>query len=234
MVFRNGQPSEMISDFLKYLADCEHRNQERIPPLSVLSQQLGISTATLREQLEVARALGLVEVRPRTGIRRLPYTFRPAVLKSLAYSVRVDPESFKAYSDFRQHIEAAYWYQAVSLMTPEDHAYLRVLVNNAFEKLHGNPVQIPHYEHRELHLTIYRRLDNPFVLGALEAYWEMYEAVGMDVYTDLNYQERVWQYHQRMVDEISSGNFTAGYQALMEHMDLIFQRSKPFVSQNFE
>lgn len=234
MVFRNGQPSEMISDFLKYLASCEQHNQERIPPLTQLSQQLGISTASLREQLEVARALGLVEVRPRTGIRRLPYTFRPAVLTSLAYSVCIDPESFKSYSDFRQHIEAAYWYQAVSLMTPEDHAYLRELVDDAIEKLHGNPVQIPHYEHRELHLTIYRRLANPFVLGSLEAYWEMYEAVGLDVYTDLNYQERVWQYHQRMVDEISSGNFTAGYQALMEHMDLIFQRSKPFVNQKFE
>ena len=234
MVFRNGQPSEMISDFLKYLASCEQRSEERIPPLTELSQKLGISTASLREQLEVARALGLVEVRPRTGIRRLPFTFRPAVLQSLAYAVCIDPESFKAYSDFRQHIESAYWYQAVSLMTPDDHAYMYQLVDEALEKLRGNPVQIPHYEHRELHMTIYRRLANPFVIGALEAYWEMYEAVGLDVYTDLNYQERVWQFHRQMVDEIRSGNFTAGFHALMEHMDLIYQRSKPFVNQKFE
>lgn len=233
-MFRNGQPSEMISDFLKYLASCDQRDGDRVPPLTELSQKLGISTASLREQLEVARALGLVEVRPRTGIRRLPYTFRPAVLQSLAYSVCTSPESFKAYSDFRNHIEAAYWYQAVSLMTPEDHDYLRELVKNALDKLHGNPAQVPHSEHRELHLTIYRRLDNPFVIGALEAYWAMYEAVGLDFYTDLTYQERVWQYHQRMVEAISSGNFTAGFQALTEHTDLIFQRSKPTVSQKFE
>jgi DNA-binding FadR family transcriptional regulator len=37
-----------------------------------MSKELGVSVALLREQLEVAKAIGLVEVRPRTGIRRLP------------------------------------------------------------------------------------------------------------------------------------------------------------------
>ena len=45
----------------------------------------------------------------------------------------------------------------------------------------------------------------------------------MHFYTDLNYLEEVWQYHQRMVESICSGDFDAGYQALTEHTDLIFQ-----------
>jgi DNA-binding GntR family transcriptional regulator len=102
------------------------------------------------------------------------------------------------------------------------------------EKLHGSHVQIPHTEHRELHLLIYRRLNNPFVMGILEAYWEIYEAVGLDIYTDLNYLERVWSYHQRMVDSIIAGNFAAGYQSLVEHTDLIFQRSRTLSNQKFE
>jgi DNA-binding FadR family transcriptional regulator len=108
------------------------------------------------------------------------------------------------------------------------------LVNQAQAKLMGDPIQIPHFEHRELHLTIYRRLDNPFVLGLLESYWDVYEAVGLDVYTDITYLERVWNYHQQIVEAICAGDITSGYQALIEHMELLVQRSKPVSNQKIE
>jgi DNA-binding FadR family transcriptional regulator len=229
---RNG--FESLSEFLRYLSSKKNPDGERIPPLADLSQELGVSIASLREQLEVARALGLVEVRPKTGIRKLPYSFKPAVERSLSYGLTIKPEYFQEYTDLRNHIEMSYWYQAVGLLTPDDHARLKELVNNAKAKLHGEPIEIPHFEHRELHMIIYRRLDNPFVTGILEAYWEMYEAVGLNVYTDLHYLERVWIYHEKMVDSIISGNFTVGYQALSEHMNLLRQRSKPNPNQKFE
>ncbi|MHB8192364.1 MAG: FadR/GntR family transcriptional regulator [Bellilinea sp.] len=224
-----------MSEFLNYLAktDCDG-GCERIPPLAQLSQQLNISVASLREQMEVAKAMGLVEARPRTGIRRLTYTFRPAVVQSLAYALAINPETFNAYADLRSHIEAAYWYQAVNLLNEQDHQDLRELITRAFDKLHGQPVQIPHAEHRELHLAIYKRLNNPFVTGLLEAFWEVYEVFGLDVYSDLAYHERVWDYHARMVEAICNRNVTVGYDALMEHMDLIYQREKKPVSQAFE
>jgi len=233
-MLRDRASLDQISDFMKYLASSSNAESDRLPPLTDLSQELGISVASLREQLEVARTFGLVEVRPKTGIRRLPYTFAPAVVNSLAYAVRTDDRLFRSFSDLRNHIETSYWYQAVALLTSEDHESLRGLVKCAQEKLHGSHVQIPHTEHRELHLLIYRRLNNPFVMGILEAYWEIYEAVGLDIYTDLNYLERVWSYHQRMVDSIIAGNFAAGYQSLVEHTDLIFQRSRTLSNQRFE
>ena len=117
---------------------------------------------------------------------------------------------------------------------PSHDNLFRSLVQSAREKLKGKPVQIPQYEHRELHLCIFRRLDNPFVLGILEAYWEVYENVGLNVLTDLNYLELVWQYHEKMVEAIISGNFAVGYQALVDHMALLLQRPKPLPRQNFE
>ena len=85
-------------------------------------------------------------------------------------------------------------------------------------------MQIPHGEHRQLHMVIYRRLKNPFVLGLLEAYWEAYEAVGLNHYAGYEYLQSVWEYHQRMVDAICSGDFDAGFKALVEHTDLIHHR----------
>jgi len=226
--------SNILSGFLQYLAKQCRQDSGRLPALTELSQELGVSVATLREQLEVARALGLVEVRPKTGIRSLPYSFQPAVRQSLAYALAINPENFQYFSDLRNHIESVYWYQAVSCLTEQDRLRLRQLVREAVEKLNGSPIQIPHNEHRELHLSIFRRLNNPFVLGILEAYWEAYEQVGLSVYSDYEYVKNVWKYHEKMVDAICTGDFSSGHFALIEHLNLINLRAKPNTSQKFE
>jgi hypothetical protein len=69
---------DSLSEFLRYLAQHGDTNGQQLPALNDLSRELGVSIASLREQLEVARALGLVEVRPRTAQVRQPY---PAVQK---------------------------------------------------------------------------------------------------------------------------------------------------------
>jgi DNA-binding FadR family transcriptional regulator len=221
---RTQQPSE----FLNYLATRHLDGEaERIPPLSELSKDLGVSVSVLREQLEAAQVLGLVEARPRTGIRRLPYSFFPAANQSLAYALRLDPKHFLQFADLRKRLEAAYWEEAVRALTPQDHDELRILVLWAWEKLRGHPVRIPHEEHRKLHLCIYRRLDNPFVVGLLEAYWDAYEAVGLNVFADYEYLSQVWTYHQEMVDAICAGNIQQGYEALLAHTELIRQLPIP-------
>ncbi|MDI6693856.1 MAG: FCD domain-containing protein [Anaerolineales bacterium] len=225
--------NQLSSIFLQYLAQHSSLDQatngetpatDRLPSLNDVSKELGVSVALLREQVEVAKAIGLVEVRPRTGIRRLPYSFLPAVRQSLSYAIAVDQSHFMEFSDLRNHIEAAYWNEATQLLTSEDHQRLMSLVNRAWEKLNGQPIQIPHEEHRQLHLRIYTRLKNPFVLGLLEAYWEAYEAVGLNLYADYRYLQQVWAYHQEMVEAICAGDFDRGYRALLQHKDLIFHR----------
>ncbi len=56
-------PKNLSSDFLNYLAETNREGEdcERLPSLQALSKQLGVSVSSLREQMEVARALGLIE-----------------------------------------------------------------------------------------------------------------------------------------------------------------------------
>jgi DNA-binding FadR family transcriptional regulator len=214
-----------ISEFLRYLASHEEV-KNGIPSLKKLSIELGVSLASLREQLEVARALGLVEVRPRLGTKRRDYSFTPAVRQSLGYALALNDGHFRKYSDLRNHVESAFWYEAVQKLTDADKHDLKNLVARAWEKLHGSPIQVPHEEHRNLHLKIYSRLENPFVTGILEAYWDAYEAVGLNVFAGgYEYLQEVWQYHQKMVEAICAGNYEAGYQALITHTDLLYHRS---------
>lgn len=217
--------SPNISEFLRYLAAHEEA-EGGLLPLKELSTKLGISVASLREQLEVARALGLVDVRPRLGTKRRDYSFTPAVRQSLQYALALDDQNFRKYAELRTHVESAFWYEAVEKLTVEDKEELRSLVRRAQEKLQRTPVQVPHEEHRKLHLLIYSRLDNPFVTGILEAYWDAYEAVGLNVFAGgYEYLQEVWRYHDKVVEAICTGNLEAGYAALVKHTDLLYHRS---------
>ena len=116
--------SPNISEFLRYLASHPEAD-DKLPSLNDLSRELNISLASLREQLEVARALGFVEVRQKTGTRRLTYSFTPAIRQSLGYALALNDEHFRKFAEMRNHLEAAYWYEAVKLLTDEDKTELQ-------------------------------------------------------------------------------------------------------------
>jgi len=209
------------SEFIDYLLQTTDSSTDSLPSLKDLSDEIGISISTLREQLEAAKILGLVDVKPRLGIRPLPYDFTPAVDASLCYAIQKDQGYFEDFVDLRRHLEYAYFPQAVDLLQEADYQELKLLVKSAWEKLQGRPVRIPHEEHRQLHLTFFKRLNNVFVSGLLEAYWDAYEAVGLNVYTDLEYLEQVWTYHEQLVEAAINKEKERGAEILREHFELM-------------
>ena len=54
----------------------------------------------------------------------------------------LDENSFGAFADLRKHVEAAYWHEAVKKLTADDQSRLRSLMERAWSKLNGSPVQI--------------------------------------------------------------------------------------------
>jgi DNA-binding FadR family transcriptional regulator len=220
---------KLDSDLLRHIVARGYQAGDRLPSLEELGAALKISTGKLREQLETARALGLVEVRPRTGIRLAEYSFLPAVRLSLMYALAGDRTQFDSFGQLRSQVEAAFWHEAVGLLTPVDHDQLRGLISAAWAKLNGKPIQIPHAEHRALHMTIFGHLDNPFVMGILEAYWEAYEAVGLSLFSDYHYLREVWTYHEGMVNAVIAGDVHEGHRLLVQHTLLLRHREASLV-----
>lgn len=214
---------DLGSDLLNFIIEEDYQPGERLPTITELQAEdkLGISTSKVREQLEVARVLGLVDVKSRTGTRLKPYSFTPAVRLSLLYAVARDPGAFSDFAELRIHVERAFWHEACALLQPEDIATMRECVNTAWQKLSGDFIQIPHREHRTFHLTVFNRLENPFVLGILEAYWDAYDAAQLNVYADYSYWESVWDYHERILNAIAEGNFDIGLTLFIEHTQLL-------------
>ena len=104
---------------------------------------------------------------------------------------------------------------------------LEQLVAQAWDDLNGTPIRIPHAIHRRLHLAIFKRLENPFVTGLLEAYWNAYEAVELASYADLAYLREVWTYHERIVNDLRAGKFDNALIAFVEHTQLLHIPSNP-------
>jgi DNA-binding FadR family transcriptional regulator len=67
-------------------------------------------------------------------------------------------------------------------------------------------------------------LDNIFVTGILEAYWEAYEAVELNVFTNYSYLTKVWTYHADIVNLIERKEYEKARQKLIEHTELISVR----------
>lgn len=217
--------SDKQEEFIDYLIEKQVDSSEKsIPSIDTISKELGISVACLREQMELARNLGLIRTQPRKGIEIQSYSFTPAVIKSLYYAIKIDKEYFEQFSDLRSHLEKAYFREAAALLTKKDLQELMNLTLLAQKKLHDYPVQIPHPEHRKYHMLIYKRLNNVFLNGLLECYWDTYEMVGLNVYTDLAYQDSVWDYHQEIVQLIMDGQIDKAHQLMLEHIKLIYRR----------
>lgn len=221
---------KLDSEFLQFLVRQRIASGERVPTLTELSDELGLSVGKLREQLEVARHLDIVSVRPRKGIRREPFNFQPALLTSLLFSIATNEASFAQFSQLRQTVEAGFWLEAVAQLTADDIAGLRDLLGQANQKLHGSPPHIPNQEHRDFHLRLFAHLDNPFVKGLLEAYWDAYDAVEVTAFASYQYWLDVWDYHEQIVDAIEAGELASSQTLLIAHFALL--REAPTFSQN--
>lgn len=216
--------SDKQAQFFDYLLSYAKKGNEKLPPIAAIGEDLGISTPNIRELIATAKVLGLISIQPRTGISILPYDFSPAILKSLYYAVRSDSEYFEQFSDLRNELEKAYFIKASAALSEEDIARLFRIVSKASEKLNGNPIQIPHEEHKAFHMLIYKNLNNTFVDGLLNAYWDMYELIGLNTYNGFNYLQRVWKYHRGIAQAIQAKDLAGAYQLLHDHIELLSQR----------
>jgi DNA-binding FadR family transcriptional regulator len=226
--------NKYLSEFLQYLAEKAAAGEERLPPLTELSRELGVSVASLREQLEVARIFGFVEVRPKTGIRWLPYQFAPSILMSVVYAITLSSDFFDQFRDLRNHLESAYFYEALANLNTQHIDRLMQIVEDAENKIELYPPQIPHREHRELHHILFSGVNNTFVQGIFSVYWEVYEAKGFSVINDLDYLKRVWTYHRHIVEAIYKKNYAEAFELFLEHKDLMIRSPKPVLNQRFE
>lgn len=213
---------------LRYILDAECVQPDgepaRLPPLGQLAQEMGVSRGKLREELIAAQAFGVIEMRPGDGTYVCPFDFYTAIRPLVLYGIASDRRTFDSYYRLRVQLEVAFWEPAVSKLEETDLQALEGILDRAEHKLLGARIEIPHREHRDFHMLIYSRLENPFASGLLKAYWDAYEAVGLHRYFELSYYKRMWSSHRAMVQAIGSGEYGEGRRVLTQHFTLLEDR----------
>lgn len=215
------QLQKLNSRFLHYLIENNIQPGDKVPSINDIAKELEMSPGKVRENLEVARHLGFVSVKPRVGIVRRPFSFSDTLLQPILFALGTKELDFLQLSHFRQIIEAGFWHEAVTQLTDEDLSKLRKILQDAQEKLLGTPVHVPNKEHRNLHLTIFSKLENPLVQGVLKTYWDAYEASELTRFAKYQYWLEVWEYHEKIVTAIENKQFEKGKKLLIEHFALL-------------
>jgi hypothetical protein len=130
---------EFQSGFFDYLVDFSHNNpdQSQFPSVTFLHKELGTSVTRLLDQLEVTRALELIDLRLRTCIKLRPSTFTKVVWQSLTYAISIDRQLSDLLADLREYVELAYWYEAAGSLATEDKSNLNKLIFPAYYKIEG-------------------------------------------------------------------------------------------------
>lgn len=210
-------------ELLNYIVNKDLQEGDRLPSINDLQSpdHLGINTSKVREQLEVARALGIVDVRPKVGTHIKAYSFAQAIQLSLLFSLAQNIQLFDLYNELRVHIEVSFWDEACQTLSEPDKERMRQSIASARTKLKGSYIEIPNKEHETFHMTMFEKLDNPFVTGILEAYWEAYRTVETKRYVDYGYMQKVWDYHERILDLICKGDYNEAKIAYIEHTKLL-------------
>jgi DNA-binding FadR family transcriptional regulator len=212
---------------LQYLIDEGRKKADestKLPSLGRLAKELGVSRGKLREDLITAQAYGLVEMRPGDGTYICPFDFYTAIRPAVLYSIACDKQDFDRFYRMRAQLEVAFWDEAIRALDRSDYEALARILERAERKLDGVPIEIPHSEHRDLHLLIFGKLDNPFVQGLLKAYWDAYEAVGLHRYFELSYYEQMWSSHRKMVEALAAGQHQRGKEILLKHFRILEDR----------
>jgi DNA-binding FadR family transcriptional regulator len=224
---------QVVQDFffrsiLDYLVNedmlCEEESDSKLPPISTLAKELGISHGKLREDLIAAQAYGMVEMRPGDGTYVRPFDFYAAFRPAVIYGIACDKHNFDRFYRLRAGIEVSFWEEATRKLQPADYARLNRIIQRAMSRLKGEPIEIPHREHRVFHMHIFSRLNNPFVVGLLKAYWDGYETVELHRYFDLSYYEEMWAYHKKIVDLLQAGEYQQSQQVLVDHFAILETR----------
>ncbi|MDF1514613.1 MAG: FCD domain-containing protein [Anaerolineae bacterium] len=203
---------------------CDEDKASKLPSIGTLAKELGISHGKLREDLLAAQAYGMVELRPGDGTYIRPFDFYAAIRPAVIYGIACDKHNFDKFYRLRAQVEVGFLEEAAKKLQPEDFEKLHKITRRAETKLNSQPIEIPHREHRIFHMLVFSRLNNPFVLGLLQAYWDGYETVELHRYFDISYYEQMWDYHKQIVSLLQSGDYQQSRKVLVDHFGILETR----------
>ncbi|MET7907619.1 FadR/GntR family transcriptional regulator [Streptomyces avermitilis] len=196
-----------------------------LPTEPELMELLGASRNSVREALKALQAMGIVEIRHGFGTYVGPMSMAPMIeglaFRTVAGHYRGE-DSLLQLLELREAVETGLISRLAGRLAPHDLVELDGLVDR-MEKEAAEGVGLAETD-RAFHATLYRGLGNVLLSEVLEAFWDAFHRVRIDL-VDVRQDPRVTcRQHREILDAVRSGDSIRAEEAIREHFGNIRTR----------
>jgi GntR family transcriptional repressor for pyruvate dehydrogenase complex len=187
----------------------------RLPTEHALARRFGVSRPLVREALQALRALGVVESKPRVGLRVLP--FRPeAHLDAMIPRIRTEEERAELY-ELRCLLEPAVLRLAARRARPADLEALEAPLRRPFPRGRDAAVREGLARDVAFHEGLWRLAGNRFVLGLKGLLVRYFAALERGPISDAA-MRRANAQHLAVVRALKGGDVPRAERALLQNL----------------
>ncbi|MDQ6905909.1 MAG: GntR family transcriptional regulator [Chloroflexota bacterium] len=191
---------------------------DAIPTETTLARELGISRNTLREALKALATAGIVETRHGLGTYVGQASLGPLIdgmAFNLLQNIGRDTRTLREMLQLREILEVALVRQMSGLHTPEQLLRLGECVVR-MEADAAQEIMDPHVD-RAFHDMLYEPLDNHAVTLILHAFWDVQEAVTLQLTDVPSIVVANARWHRTIFDAVRRDDADAAAIAMREH-----------------
>ncbi|UQA95240.1 FadR/GntR family transcriptional regulator [Streptomyces halobius] len=197
-----------------------------LPTEPELMALLGVSRNSVREALKGLQAMGIVEIRHGFGTYVGPMSMAPMseglAFRTVAGHLRGE-DSLRQLLALREAVEAGLIARLAGRMPAADLAELDGLVTRMAREAASGAVAAQ--TDRAFHAVLYRGLAIPLLSEVLDAFWEAFHRVQMDLVAEATVDPRAtWHQHREIVVAVRAGDAVGAEWAVRQHFDNIRQR----------
>lgn len=216
---RSGVLHQAIQERIKqFIIDNGFQSGDLLPTESELARTLGISRGSLREAMKSLQTLGVVETRHGFGTFVGRFSFDP-LIDGLTFQILVAretmPRAIRELLDLRQVLESGLMPRVTDLATAAQLERLGDLVRE-MEASAARDEPFPEAD-RAFHEVLYRPLGNNLVIQLLQAFWDIFYAVGQESSRRTILLRETAEEHRAILAAIAAGDGDGAAAAMSAH-----------------
>lgn len=199
---------EIVKEIISLIAQKVYQDGQRLPAERILSDKFKVSRGTLRDALAKLEELGMIEIKPGSGIYVKKFSMKkiPSHVMPKDYlRVSLDDIIFT-----RMAIELPAIELACKNHSKRDIDKLETLIEK-MKKHIGNLSQYMKYD-MEFHRSIIQAGKNKVLLVAFDAIYEFH------IYSQIFVMEGAIEHHRIILDNLKKGNLKLAKKYLIKHL----------------
>ena len=213
---------KIVREIIALIASGTYRDGERLPAERSLCGQFEVSRGTLRKALATLEQLGVVSIKPNSGI--YVHNVSPAALPKTYLPPDFDRVDLADIIDARRAIETAAVETACRRITARQIRQLRTLIEKMAEAIDDLPAFLE--ADMAFHQALVRASGNRVLVTAFESIYEYHRFSSIFTSQQEGEERAALDYHRKLLAALGAGKAGAARRILAEHLEDVKKYSR--------